>query len=61
MSAMQGNDSLNAKGWIGDKSCIMTMDNGASLKIAKPVITAGLPESKLTQPYVLQMVSGGAH
>jgi hypothetical protein len=57
VSARRGNGSLNAKGWIRDKSCPVTTDT-ASLMIIRPDITTGLPERELTQPYVLETVSG---
>jgi predicted aspartyl protease len=58
MSARKGNDSLNMEGQIGDKSCLMTIDTGASVTIVRLDITAGLPVRELTRPYVLQMLSG---
>jgi hypothetical protein len=35
VSARRGKDSLNAKGWIMDKSCPVTTDTGASLMIVR--------------------------
>jgi hypothetical protein len=51
-------DSPNAEGWIGDKSCLVTIDSGASVAIAAPDISAGVPKRELTRLYVLEMVSG---
>jgi hypothetical protein len=48
MSAKKGDDSLNVVGWIGDESCLMKFRTGASVTIARPDITAGLPERELT-------------
>jgi hypothetical protein len=46
-SARKGDGSLNTKGWIGDKSCLMTIDERASVIITGPDITAGLPKRNL--------------
>jgi hypothetical protein len=51
-------DSLNTEGWIGDKSCLVTIDSGASVATARPDISAGMPKRELTRLYVLEMVSG---
>jgi hypothetical protein len=58
MLAKRNDDSLYVKGRIGDRPCLMTIDTGASITIARPDITAGLPETKPSWLYVLQMVSG---
>jgi hypothetical protein len=50
--------SLTAVGWIQEKPCRVTIDNGASVTVARPDIVAGLPESELSWPYVLQTTSG---
>jgi hypothetical protein len=50
--------SLSADGWIQEKPCRVTIDTGASVTVARPDIVAGLPESELSRPYVLQTVSG---
>jgi hypothetical protein len=49
-------DSLNAKGRIGDKVhvCLVTIDTGA---FVRPDITAGLPERDLATLYILQIAS----
>lgn len=39
-----GCNSLHTKGQIGDKSYIVTIDTGATVTIARPDITAELPE-----------------
>jgi hypothetical protein len=36
----------------------MTIDTGTSVTIARPDLTAGLPETDLNTPQVLQMASG---
>lgn len=41
----------------GVTTCLVTTDNGPSIATARPDIT-GLPERKVTQPYILQMASG---
>lgn len=48
----------NTKGWIGNKSCLVTVNTRASMSIARPNITIGLPDRQQTWPYVLQMTSG---
>jgi hypothetical protein len=55
---IKSNDSLNAKGWIGNKSCLVTINTRTSMIIAQPNITIGLPDRQQTWPYVLQMASG---
>jgi hypothetical protein len=54
----QGDDSLNVEGQIGGKSCLMTTDTGASVVIARPDITVGVPKRELTWPYFLQLALG---
>jgi hypothetical protein len=51
-------DNIITEEWIGDKSCIMTIDAEASLMIVRPDITTGFPERELTRPYLLQVASG---
>jgi hypothetical protein len=43
------NDSLNAKGWIGDKSHSVSTDTMELVMITRPDTTAELPERKLTR------------
>jgi predicted aspartyl protease len=50
--------SLTADGWTQEKPCRVTIDTGASAIVARPDIVAGLPERKLSRPYVLQTASG---
>jgi hypothetical protein len=56
MLVREGDESVNAE---GNKSCLMTIDTRASVMIARPDITAGLPERELAGPYNLQMTCGG--
>jgi hypothetical protein len=58
MPGRQGNDSLSANTQRGDKPWLVTTNTGASVVIARPDITVGLPKREMTQPYVLQMASG---
>jgi hypothetical protein len=53
----KSNDSLNTKGWIGNKSCLVIITR-TSMSIARPNITTGLPDRQQTWPYILQMASG---
>jgi hypothetical protein len=53
---MKDNDSLNTMGWIGDKSCLLTTDSGASMATARPDINAGIPKRELTRLYVLELI-----
>jgi hypothetical protein len=55
------NDSLNAEGWIGGKSCLVIIGTGAPITIARLDITAGLPKRELTRSYILQMASVETH
>jgi predicted aspartyl protease len=50
--------NLKAMGWIGDKPCIMTVDTGASVTIARPDIVAGLPEREAPKNATLRTISG---
>jgi hypothetical protein len=58
VSQKHGHDSMNTQGWIGAKSCLITTDRGASVKIAIPAIIARMPKRGLTTPYALQKASG---
>lgn len=60
LSAMDndGRNSLQAKEWIGDRSCLVTVDTGASVTIVRPVITAGLPKRVPSTKCALQTASG---
>jgi hypothetical protein len=58
MSEKHDHDSVNAKVWMADKLCLVTIATEASVMLAIPVIATGLPERDLTTPYVLQMASG---
>jgi hypothetical protein len=58
VSQKHGHDSMNTQVGIGDKSCLIHTDTEASVTIAIPDITTGLPERDLTTSYVLQMASG---
>jgi hypothetical protein len=58
MSAKKDDYSLNAEGQIGDKSCLIAIDTGASVTIAMPDFSAELPKRELIRPYVLHMAAG---
>jgi hypothetical protein len=57
LSQKHGHDSMNTHGWIAAKSCLITTDRGASVKIAIPAITGRMPERDLTMLYALQKAS----
>jgi hypothetical protein len=38
-----------AKGWVGDKRCLVTMDTGAYVTVARPDITVRWPERQPSQ------------
>lgn len=44
MLAQKGDDYLNAEGWTGVKSCLMTTENQASMTITKQDVPEGLPK-----------------
>jgi hypothetical protein len=50
--------TLNTKGQIGDKQCLVIIDTGASVTTARLDITVGLLERYLSKLYVLQMALG---
>jgi hypothetical protein len=52
--------SLVTQGWIGDNPCLVTVDTGGYVTMARPDIAAGLPERQLDKRFTLQMVSGEA-
>jgi hypothetical protein len=52
--------SLVTQGWVGDKPCLVTVDTGVYVTVAKPDITAGWPERQPNQRFLLQTVSGEA-
>lgn len=47
VSKHHGHDILHAEGRIGDKPYLVTIGTGASVPIARPEVTAGLPERDL--------------
>jgi hypothetical protein len=51
---------LVTQGWIGDKPCLVTVDTGAYLTVARPDIAAGWPERQPKPGLALQTVSGEA-
>jgi hypothetical protein len=51
------NDSCNAEGQIGDIVCLVTINTGASVTVARLDIIVELPERDLAMPYILQMAS----
>jgi hypothetical protein len=50
--------NLQAIGRIGDKPCIVTVDTGASVSIARPDIVAGLPERDVPKKACVRSISG---
>jgi hypothetical protein len=50
-------DSLNGEGWIAYESYHVIIDTGVSVLIARPEMTARLPYTDLTRPYILQLAS----
>jgi predicted aspartyl protease len=52
--------SLVTQGWIGDKPCLVTVDTGAYVTLARPDIAARWPERQPNQRFTLQTVSGEA-
>jgi hypothetical protein len=55
---LHGHDSLNAEERIRDESYHVIIDTGVSVLIARPEITARLPDRDLAGPYILQLASG---
>jgi hypothetical protein len=53
-----GHDSLNTEGRIGGKSCLVTIDTGASVTVARLDVTTGLSKRDPTMLYVLQAALG---
>jgi hypothetical protein len=51
---------LGTRGLGGDKQCLVTVDTGANLTVARPDIAAGWPESQPDQRFRLQTASGEA-
>jgi hypothetical protein len=54
------NPSLVTQGWVGNKPCLVTVDTGAYVTVARPDIAAVWAERQPNQRYTLQMVSGEA-
>jgi hypothetical protein len=50
--------NLKAEGRIGDKSCIVTVDTGAAMTVARPDIVDGLPERDPLMKCSVRTVSG---
>jgi hypothetical protein len=50
--------NLKAKGRIGDKSCIVTVDTGAAMTVARPDIADGLPEREPLMECYVRTASG---
>jgi hypothetical protein len=50
--------SLVTQGWVGDKPCLVTVDTGAYVTVARPDIANGWPERQQNQLFTLQTVSG---
>jgi hypothetical protein len=51
---------LVTQGWVGDKPCLVTVDTGAYVTVARPDIAAGWPEKQPNPGLALQTVSGEA-
>lgn len=51
-------NNLHAEGCIGDKSCFVTFDTGASMTITRLDVTAGQPKRDPPMKCALQIVSG---
>jgi hypothetical protein len=45
--------SLVTQGWVGDKPCLVTVDTGAHVTVARPDIAAGWPERQPNQRFKL--------
>jgi hypothetical protein len=60
VSTEKADPSLFTQGWVGDKPCLVTVDKGAYVTVARPDITAGWPKRQPNQCYTLQMVYGEA-
>jgi hypothetical protein len=52
--------SLVRQGWVGDKPCIVTMDTGAYIDVARPDIATRWQERQQNQCYTLQTVTAEA-
>jgi hypothetical protein len=51
---------LVTQGWVGDKPCLVTVDTGAYMTVARPDIATGWPEKQPNPGLALQRVSGEA-
>jgi hypothetical protein len=49
---------MEHKVWVGDKPCLVTVETGAYVTVARPDIAAGWPERQLNQRFKLKTVSG---
>jgi hypothetical protein len=54
----EADTGLVTQGWVGDKPCLVTVDTGAYMTVARPDIAAGWPERQPKPGLVLQPVSG---
>jgi hypothetical protein len=52
-----GHNSLHAKGWVGGKARLVTVDTGASVTIIRPDIAVRLLKKDLPTKCALQMAS----
>jgi hypothetical protein len=52
--------SLVTQGWVGDKPCLVTVDNRAYITVARPDTAAGWPKRQPNQRFTLQTVYGEA-
>jgi hypothetical protein len=52
--------SLFTQGLVGDKPCVVTVDTGPNVTVARPDIAAGWPERQPNQRFRLQTASGEA-
>jgi hypothetical protein len=57
MLAKSSENSIFAKGCIGDKPCLVNVDTRASVTVTSPYISTVLSEGNLSWLYILQTVS----
>jgi hypothetical protein len=50
--------SLVAQRWVGDKPCLVTVNAGMYVTVARPDITPEWPKRQPDERYMLQMVCG---
>jgi hypothetical protein len=52
--------NLVTQSWVGNKPCLVTVDTGAKVSVARPDIAAEWPERQPDQRFRLQTASGEA-